>query len=129
MLIPARITEGHGILARMTIATWILAIATAALAIEGGTALQQWITRLRPGKAQRELGALQDQITLLRHAVWMDVTRADQGDVPSKLDDRVRDLLMSDGWRPDRDYVRRFGYFDLHRIMTDDPATDPATDL
>jgi hypothetical protein len=37
-------------LAAMTIATWILAIATTVLAIEGGTALLAWTDRLRPGR-------------------------------------------------------------------------------
>ena len=40
---------------RGTVATWILAISTAPLALEGGTAVRKWTDRLRPGRTRREL--------------------------------------------------------------------------
>ncbi len=52
----------------MTVATWILVIATLALAIEGGTALLQWMEHLRPGRTRREIEQVKRQITLLQHA-------------------------------------------------------------
>jgi hypothetical protein len=99
----------------MTIATWILAIATVALAVEGGTALLQWTSRLRPGRTRRELAAIQRQITLLQHAAWMDVSRGGQG-TQNQGDDKVRAMLMLDGWRPDMQFAEQAGYFDLHRL-------------
>jgi hypothetical protein len=63
----------------MTIATWILAIATAMLALEGGTALLTWTDRLRPGRTRRELQEVRHELALLHHAAWMDVTTAAQG--------------------------------------------------
>lgn len=99
------------------VANWLLALATAAVAIEGGAAVLKYIDRLGPGRTRRELDVIHEEVALLRHAVWMDITRAGQGDVPSKVDERIRNLLMSDGWTPDMDLAQRFGYFDLHRIM------------
>jgi hypothetical protein len=99
----------------MTIATWILAIATAALAIEGGTALLKWTDRLRPGRTRRELEEIHRQITLLQHAVWMDVAAEGQGS-RTDVDEKVRTMLMLDGWRPDMDLAAQAGYFSLDRL-------------
>jgi hypothetical protein len=106
---------GHGSMDAMTIATWILAIATLALAVEGGTALLQWTNRLRPGRTSRELAAMHREITLLQHAAWMDVANAGQGTRP-EVDEKVRAMLMLDGWTPDMHLAEQAGYFDIHRL-------------
>lgn len=99
----------------MTAATWVLAIATAAIALEGGTAVWKYL-RIRPGRTRGEIDGIKNQLALLRHAMWMDVTTSGQGQRP-QIDERIRNLLSSDGWQPDMEYVQTFGYFDLHRIM------------
>lgn len=99
----------------MTIATWILAIATVVLAVEGGTALGTWIARMRPGRRQRELNEIRRQIRLLHHAVWMDVTTDAQGR-RSDVDTRVRTMLMMDGWQPDMQLLESAGYINVDRI-------------
>jgi hypothetical protein len=99
----------------MAIATWILAIATATLAFEGGTALLKWTDRLRPGRTRRELEQIHRQITLLQHAVWMDVATAGQGS-RTDVDEKVHTMLMIDGWRPDMDLAAQAGYFSLDRL-------------
>ncbi len=101
-------------LAAMTIATWILAIATAAIAAEGGTAVWKFV-RVRPGRTRRDLDAMQRQITLLQHAVWIDVATAGQGQ-RTDIDERVREMLMLDGWRPDMQLAEQAGYFNLDRL-------------
>jgi hypothetical protein len=83
----------------MTVATWILAIATTVLALEGGTALLQWTNRLRPGRTRRELDELRREVTLLHTAAWMDVSTAGQGR-RTEVDEKVRTMLMLDGWHP-----------------------------
>lgn len=105
-------------LADMLIATWIAAVATVALAAEGGTAVFKYI-RVRPGRTQRELDAMHRQITLLQHAAWIDVSRENQGD---RGDDEVRAMLMLDGWRPDMKLAEQAGYFSLSRIQGDVPG-------
>ena len=102
-------------LSAMTIATWIFAIATLALAVEGGTALLQWTDRIRPGRTRRELDQMHRQITLLQHAVWMDVATAGQGTRPD-VDEKVRAMLMLDGWTPDMQLAEQAGYFNLDRL-------------
>jgi hypothetical protein len=109
----------------MTIATWILAISTLMLAIEGGAALRGWLAHLQVGKRRRELEEIRRQITLLRHAVWMDVTTAGQGS-RTDVDEKVRSMLMLDGWRPDMSLVKQAGYFDLGGLYGEVPGvTDP----
>ena len=105
----------HGMLSAMTVATWILAIATTVLAIEGGTALLAWTDRLRPGRTRRELAQLRREVNLLHHAAWMDVTTAGQGS-RTDVDEKVRTMLMHDGWRPDMDLVEQARYFSLDRL-------------
>jgi hypothetical protein len=100
----------------MTVATWILAVATMLLAIEGGTAVLKWTDALRPGKARRELAELRREVTLLHHAAWMDVTTAGQG-TRTNVDEKVRAMLMLDGWRPDMDLAESAGYFSLDRLI------------
>jgi hypothetical protein len=102
-------------LASMTIATWILAIATTAIAVEGGTALLQWTNRLRPGRTRRELEQLRREVALLHHAAWIDVATAGQGS-RTDVDEKVRTMLMLDGWRPDMDLAEQAGYFNLDRL-------------
>ena len=104
-----------GILSAMTIATWILAIATVFLALEGGTALLTWTDRLRPGRSRRELDQLRREVALLHTAAWMDVTTAGQGS-RTDVDDKVRTMLMLDGWRPDIQLAEQAGYFNLDRL-------------
>ncbi len=104
-----------------TAATWILAIATVALAVEGGTALLQWTDRLRPGRTRRELEALRREVTLLHHAIWIDVTTAGQGSRP-QIDEKVRTMLMIDGWKPDMTMAERAGYFSLDRLQGGTPG-------
>ena len=107
-------------LAGMTIATWILAIATLALAVEGGTALLQWTNRLRPGRTRRELEAMHREITLLQHAAWIDVAGEGQGD-RTDLDEKVRAMLMLDGWRPDMELTGEAGYVSMDVLISDVP--------
>lgn len=100
----------------MLIATWILALATLVLAIEGATFLKNWLDQLRPGRKQREINELNRKITLLQHAIWMDVSRAGQG-TATKGDEQVRIMLQLDGWAPDVELMEQAGHFDLHRLM------------
>lgn len=100
------------------VATWILALSTLALAIEGGAALRGWLAHLRVGRRRRELDEMKREISLLHHAVWMDVAVGGQGSRP-QIDERVRNLLMSDGWRPDAERMAEAGYFDLRTIQGD----------
>ena len=102
----------------MTVATWILAIATAALAIEGGAALRGWLTHLQLGRRKRELAEIKDEISLVRHAMWMDVATAGQGD-RTQVDEKVRRMLQLDGWTPDVALMERAGYADLRRLQDD----------
>jgi hypothetical protein len=102
-------------LAAMIVATWILAIATTVLAIEGGTALLAWTDRLRPGRTRRELDALRREVTLLHTAAWMDVTTAAQGS-QTEVDEKVRAMLALDGWQPDMDLAAQAGYFSMSRL-------------
>lgn len=99
----------------MTVATWILAIATVALAIEGGAALRGWLAHLQVGRRKRELAEIRRDITLVRHAVWMDVATAGQGD-RSQVDEKVRRMLQLDGWIPDVAFMEQAGYFDMGRL-------------
>jgi hypothetical protein len=105
----------------MTIATWILAIATTALAIEGGTALQGWRAHLRLGRRRAELDEIRRQITLLQHAAWMDVSTAGQGTRPD-VDEKVRAMLQTDGWAPNISLMEQAGYFDLGRLREGVPG-------
>ncbi|MHB1433605.1 MAG: hypothetical protein ACYCVZ_16025 [Streptosporangiaceae bacterium] len=98
----------------MTAATWVLAIATCALALEGGTALLKWMQSLRVGRTKRELEALRREVTLLHHAIWMDVSRAAQGN-PAQGDEKVKKMLALDGWQPDMSLAEQAGYFRLRR--------------
>jgi hypothetical protein len=101
----------------MLVATWILAIATAALAVEGGTAVFKYI-RVRPSRNRRDIEALHREVKLLHHAAWMDVSGENQG-TRTDVDDKVRAMLMLDGWRPDMDLAEEAGYFNLSRIQGD----------
>ena len=103
-------------MASMTIATWILAIATLILAIEGGAALRGWLAHLRVGRTRRELDELREQIGLLRHAVWLDVNRGGQG-IQANGDRQVSNMLAMDGWRPDPELLEQAGHLDLDRLM------------
>jgi hypothetical protein len=102
----------------MTVATWILAIATAALAVEGGAALRGWFAHLQLGRRKRELAEIQREISLVRHAMWMDVTAAGQGN-RTQVDEKVRRMLQLDGWTPDTELMGQAGYFDLRRLQDD----------
>jgi len=77
--------------------------------------LLQWTNRLRPGRTTRCLNDLQRQITVLQHAAWIDVARAGQGS-RTDVDERVRTMLMLDGWRPDMSLAEQAGYFNLDRL-------------
>lgn len=99
----------------MTAATWVLAIATLALAVEGGTALYGWLAHLHVGRRRRELDEIHREITLLQHAVWMSAAPAGQG-THADVDEKVRAMLMLDGWRPDADLAERAGYFNIDRL-------------
>jgi hypothetical protein len=68
-----------------------------------------------PRRTRRELAATQRQIALLQHAAWMDVSRGGQG-TQNQGDDKVRAMLMLDGWRPDMQFADQAGYFDIHRL-------------
>ncbi len=104
-----------------TVATWILAISTAPLALEGGTAVRKWTDRLRPGRTRRELDQIRREVSLLHHAAWMDVTTAGQGDRDA-IDERVRAILMLDGWHPDVHLAEQAGYFSLDRLQGETPG-------
>ncbi len=98
----------------MTSTAW-LAMATWVLAAEGGTALFKWVQSLRIGKTRREIAAMKRELELLHNAVWMDVSRAGQG-TASDGDAKVRNMLMLDGWRPDRGLTEQAGYFYMDRL-------------
>ena len=106
----------------MTVATWILAIATAALAVEGGAALKSWFAHLQLGRTKRELAQMKREISLLHHAVWMDVTTAGQGN-RNQVDEKVRQMLQLDGWTADTALMEHAGYFDLRRLQEDPGET------
>lgn len=99
----------------MTVATWILAVATAVLAIEGGAALRGWLAHLQLGRRKRELDEMRREISLLHHAVWMDVAAAGQGS-RAEVDAKVQRMLKLDGWEPDSGLMEQAGYVLLHRM-------------
>jgi hypothetical protein len=105
----------------MTVAAWILAIATVALAIEGGAALRGWFAHLQLGRRKQELNAIKRDITLLRHAMWMDVATAGQG-TRTEVDEKVRRMLQLDGWAPDVALMEQAGYFNIRRLHGDVPG-------
>jgi len=102
----------------VTVATWILAISTAALAVEGGAALRGWLAYLRVGRRKRELDEIRREMTILHHAAWMDVTTAAQGS-RTEVDEKVRAMLTLDGWQPDMSLAEQAGYFSMRRIQDD----------
>lgn len=99
----------------MTAATWILAIATTALAAEGGTAVWKYL-RIRPGCTRRELQAIHREITLLQHATWLSVSASGNA---SEVADKVRNMLFLDGWRPDTQLAEQAGQYNLSGIQED----------
>ena len=106
----------------MLVATWILAagtgvlaLATVVLAIEGGAALLAWRDRLRPGRNRREIEDLRRQVHLLQHAMWMDVSRTNQGS-SAEIDPRIQAMLTMDGWQPDMNLMEKAGYFNFNRL-------------
>ena len=105
----------------MTGATWVLAIATCALALEGGTALLKWMQSLRVGKTKREIAAIKRELAILHRAAWMDVARAGQGDQASG-DEKVRNMLMLGGWRPDLEFTEQAGYFRMDKLRGSIPG-------
>jgi hypothetical protein len=104
----------------MTIATWILAIATVALAIEGGTALFQWMSRLRIGRTRREIEAIRQEIKILHHAAWIAAAPAGQGSI-TDVEEKMRTMLSLDGWQPDMELMAEAGYYSLSRLQGDAP--------
>jgi hypothetical protein len=132
----------------MLIATSILAAATVVLAIEGAAFLRNWLTSIRPGSTRRELDQLRSEIgelrsetdqlrrrtDLLQHAAWLSVSATGQS---YEVADKVRSMVMLDGWRPDdalrgevRDYslgrLMDTGGVDLgYRGPGSQPADDP----
>jgi hypothetical protein len=52
-----------------------------------------------PRHTRRELGEMRRQITLLQHAVWMDVARGGRG-TQANGDKQVRAMLAMDGFTP-----------------------------
>lgn len=105
----------------MTVATWVLAISTAVLAIEGATALRGWFAHLGLTSRRREIEEIKRQLELLQHAAWMDVATAGQGTRP-EVDEKVRRMLQMDGWTPDGSLMEQAGYFDLSRLQDDIPG-------
>jgi hypothetical protein len=116
---PSRGAQPTAILAGMTIATWILAIATLAIAAEGATALVQWTNRFRLGRTCSELEQLRRELALLHHAAWMDVSSQGQR---YEVDDKVRAMLMLDGWKPNDELRAEVGDYSLSRIQEDIPG-------
>jgi len=80
--------------------------------------LLQWTNRLRPDRTRRELDELRREVVLLHTAAWMDVSAAGQGS-RTDVDEKVRAMLMLDGWRPDMDLAEQVGYFNLNRLRED----------
>jgi hypothetical protein len=92
----------------MTIATWILAIATMALALEGATFLKNWLTQIRPGRTKADIQALQQRAhhlerrsDLLQTALWMSVSSHGVSSQAYDVNRKIRDMVMLDGWEPD----------------------------
>jgi hypothetical protein len=55
----------------------------------------------------------------------MDVARENQGTAAGG-DEKVRAMLLRDGWRPDLDLAEQAGYFRLDRLQGEVPGvTDP----
>jgi hypothetical protein len=69
-----------------------------------------------PGRTRRELDELRREVELLYTAAWMDVSTAGQGS-RTDVDDKVRAMLMLDGWQPDMRLTEQAGYFDIRRIQ------------
>jgi len=80
--------------------------------------LLQWTDRLRPRLTRRELQQLKRQVTLLQPAVWIGVATASQGE-RTDIDERVRTMLVLDGWRPDIQLAEQAGYFSMDRVRED----------
>lgn len=55
------------------------------------------------------------EITLLQHAVWMSAATENQG-TQADVDEKVRAMLMLDGWRPDMSLAEQAGYFNIDRL-------------
>lgn len=75
------------------------------------------------GRTKRELETLRREVTLLHHAAWMDVSRAGQGSA-SDGDEKVRNMLMLDGWHPDITLAEEAGYFSMDRLRGTIPGVD-----
>lgn len=60
------------------------------------------------GRIRRELEELSREITLLHTAAWMDVSTAGQGS-RTDVDEKVRAMLLLDGWRPDMQLAEQAG--------------------
>lgn len=70
----------------------------------------RWLLNHRTSRKTMEIRHLRQQVELVRLALWMNVTRAGQG-TTVQIEQRVQNLLMSDGWRPDMEEAERAGYF------------------
>lgn len=113
----------------MTIATWILAGATVLLAIEGAAFLRNWLTQIRPGRTRRQIedlqhrtGQLERRVDLLQHAEWMSVSSHGQA---YEVGDKVRKMVMLDGWRPDDELRAQAGDYDLKLPLAPGGITPP----
>lgn len=95
-----------------SVADWITAAGTAALAIEGGGVVARWAFS-RKGARRRELDAIHRRLDLVEHAVWLGATPAGQGEQP-RVDQQVLRMLMLDGWQPDTTLTERAGRFGMH---------------
>lgn len=95
-----------------SIADWITAAGTAALAIEGGGVVARWALT-RTGARRRELDAIQRRLELVEHAVWLGATPAGQGE-PQKVHRQVLNMLMLDGWQADTTLAEQAGRYDMH---------------
>jgi hypothetical protein len=70
---------------------------------------------------RRELDAINRQISLPQHAAWMDVAGEGQGSC-TEVDEKVRAMLMLDGWRPDMKLAEQAGYVGLDVVRDHVPG-------
>lgn len=83
--------------------------------------MRGWFAHLQLGRRRRELVEIRRDIALVRHAMWMDVASAGQGD-RSQVDEKVRRMLQLDGWTPDVALMEQAGYFDMGRLYCEVPG-------
>ena len=90
--------------------------------------MRNWLTSIRPGSTRREGGQLRSEIAesrsetdqlrrridLLQNATWLNVSATGEA---YEDNDKVRSMIMLDGWRPDDALRGQVGDYSLDRLM------------